>query len=168
VQDDVPPFSDEEAFAIIQDQLGRPLEAVFSSISEQPVAAASLGQVCMYCWGGGMGVAGGGGGEVGPGGRSIQQHQPAACGSSIVGIGGVTGWGGGYPSACVVWLKGESGAGVLSNAAGSQWQQHHWGACGLCGSEACPQRVVVDSHQMSSAEHVSHQSPVNKVLCASM
>lgn len=45
VQDDVPPFSDEEAFAIIQQQLGRPLEAVFSSISEQPVAAASLGQV---------------------------------------------------------------------------------------------------------------------------
>jgi hypothetical protein len=85
VQDDVPPFSDEEAFAIIQDQLGRPLEAVFSSISEQPVAAASLGQVCMYCWGGGMGVAGGGGGEVGPGGRSIQQHQPAASGSNITG-----------------------------------------------------------------------------------
>jgi len=45
LQDDVPPFSDEEAFAIIQEQLGRPLEAVFSSISEQPVAAASLGQV---------------------------------------------------------------------------------------------------------------------------
>ncbi|KAF6265079.1 ABC1 family-domain-containing protein [Scenedesmus sp. NREL 46B-D3] len=34
-----------QAFAIIQEQLGRPLEAVFSSISEQPVAAASLGQV---------------------------------------------------------------------------------------------------------------------------
>eukprot|EP00878_Enallax_costatus_P012227 GHUV01012770.1.p1 GENE.GHUV01012770.1~~GHUV01012770.1.p1 ORF type:complete len:441 (+),score=154.57 GHUV01012770.1:704-2026(+) len=45
LQDDVPPFPDEEAFAIIQEQLGRPLEAVFSSISEQPVAAASLGQV---------------------------------------------------------------------------------------------------------------------------
>lgn len=45
LQDDVPPFPDEQAFAIIQEQLGRPLEAVFSSISEQPVAAASLGQV---------------------------------------------------------------------------------------------------------------------------
>lgn len=45
LQDDVPPFPDEEAFAIIQEQLGQPLEAVFSSISEQPVAAASLGQV---------------------------------------------------------------------------------------------------------------------------
>lgn len=44
-QDDVPPFSDEQAFTIIAQQLGRPLEAVFSSISEQPVAAASLGQV---------------------------------------------------------------------------------------------------------------------------
>lgn len=45
LQDDVPPFPDEQAFTIIQEQLGRPLEAVFSSISEQPVAAASLGQV---------------------------------------------------------------------------------------------------------------------------
>lgn len=45
LQDDVPPFPDEEAFAIIQEQLGQPLEALFSSISEQPVAAASLGQV---------------------------------------------------------------------------------------------------------------------------
>jgi predicted unusual protein kinase regulating ubiquinone biosynthesis (AarF/ABC1/UbiB family) len=45
LQDDVPPFSDEQAFTIIAQQLGKPLEAVFSSISEQPVAAASLGQV---------------------------------------------------------------------------------------------------------------------------
>jgi predicted unusual protein kinase regulating ubiquinone biosynthesis (AarF/ABC1/UbiB family) len=51
LQDDVPPFSDEEAFSIIQAQLGRPLEAVFSSISEQPVAAASLGQVCVQAHG---------------------------------------------------------------------------------------------------------------------
>lgn len=45
LQDDVPPFPDDEAFAIIEQQLGRPLSAVFSSISERPVAAASLGQV---------------------------------------------------------------------------------------------------------------------------
>ncbi|KAI8109566.1 hypothetical protein M9434_000848 [Picochlorum sp. BPE23] len=45
LQDDVPPFSDEEAFKILELQLGRPLGEVFSSISEQPVAAASLGQV---------------------------------------------------------------------------------------------------------------------------
>lgn len=50
LQDDVPPFPDEQAFSIIQQQLGRPLEAVFSSISEQPVAAASLGQVRVCVW----------------------------------------------------------------------------------------------------------------------
>lgn len=45
LQDDVPPFPDEQAFAIIEGNLGRPLGEVFSSISERPVAAASLGQV---------------------------------------------------------------------------------------------------------------------------
>lgn len=45
LQDDVPPFNDELAFQIMEDQLGRRLEAVFSSISETPIAAASLGQV---------------------------------------------------------------------------------------------------------------------------
>lgn len=45
LQDDVPPFPDTEAFAIIEAQLGRPLGEVFTSISESPVAAASLGQV---------------------------------------------------------------------------------------------------------------------------
>lgn len=44
-QDDVPSFPDEVAFAIMEEQLGRRLEEVFSSISERPVAAASLGQV---------------------------------------------------------------------------------------------------------------------------
>lgn len=44
-QDDVPPFPDSVAFSIMEEQLGRPLEQVFSSISERPVAAASLGQV---------------------------------------------------------------------------------------------------------------------------
>jgi len=45
LQDDVPAFPDAEAFAIMEEDLGRPLAQVFSSISEQPVAAASLGQV---------------------------------------------------------------------------------------------------------------------------
>ena len=45
LQDDVPPFSDEAAFQILESQLGRPLGEVFSSISDRPVAAASLGQV---------------------------------------------------------------------------------------------------------------------------
>ena len=34
LQDDVPPFPDTEAFAIMEEQLGRPLGEVFSSISE--------------------------------------------------------------------------------------------------------------------------------------
>ena len=46
LQDDVPPFSDAEAFAILESQLaGRNIGQVFSSISETPIAAASLGQV---------------------------------------------------------------------------------------------------------------------------
>lgn len=45
LQDDVPQFPDEQAFAMIEAQLGRPLGEVFSSISDHPVAAASLGQV---------------------------------------------------------------------------------------------------------------------------
>ncbi|XP_010275114.1 PREDICTED: uncharacterized aarF domain-containing protein kinase At4g31390, chloroplastic [Nelumbo nucifera] len=47
LQDDVPPFPNQVAFAIIEEQLGQPLEAVFSKISPQTIAAASLGQV--YC-----------------------------------------------------------------------------------------------------------------------
>jgi len=45
LQDDVPPFPDAEAFAILEAQLGRPLDAVFSAITPSPIAAASLGQV---------------------------------------------------------------------------------------------------------------------------
>ncbi len=45
MQDDVPPFPDDIAYDIIRSELGRPMEEVFSSISEKPIAAASLGQV---------------------------------------------------------------------------------------------------------------------------
>eukprot|EP00798_Chlamydomonas_sp_ICE-L_P012595 gene12595-15821_t len=45
LQDDVPAFPDDEAMKIMEDQLGRPISDVFSSISEKPIAAASLGQV---------------------------------------------------------------------------------------------------------------------------
>ena len=45
LQDDVPSFPDAAAFEIIESNLGRPIEEVFSFISERPVAAASLGQV---------------------------------------------------------------------------------------------------------------------------
>lgn len=40
-----PSSSPPQAFALIESSLGRPLGEVFSSISERPVAAASLGQV---------------------------------------------------------------------------------------------------------------------------
>eukprot|EP00193_Tetraselmis_chui_P021946 CAMPEP_0177771094 /NCGR_PEP_ID=MMETSP0491_2-20121128/11349_1 /TAXON_ID=63592 /ORGANISM="Tetraselmis chuii, Strain PLY429" /LENGTH=659 /DNA_ID=CAMNT_0019288501 /DNA_START=263 /DNA_END=2242 /DNA_ORIENTATION=- len=45
LQDDVPAFPDEEAYAIIEADLGRPINSVFSAISKSPIAAASLGQV---------------------------------------------------------------------------------------------------------------------------
>ncbi|KMZ58534.1 putative protein kinase: ABC1 family [Zostera marina] len=45
LQDDVPSFPNQVAFAIIEDELGQPLENVFSKISSKTIAAASLGQV---------------------------------------------------------------------------------------------------------------------------
>ncbi|KAH7443780.1 hypothetical protein KP509_02G050500 [Ceratopteris richardii] len=45
LQDDVPAFPNKVAFEIIEDQLGAPLETIFSRISSGTVAAASLGQV---------------------------------------------------------------------------------------------------------------------------
>lgn len=45
LQDDVPPFPNQIAFKIMEEELGQPLEAVFSKISSQTIAAASLGQV---------------------------------------------------------------------------------------------------------------------------
>ncbi|KAL3892540.1 MAG: hypothetical protein SGPRY_015033, partial [Prymnesium sp.] len=45
LQDRVPPFPTAEARRIIEEDFGRPLDQIFSSLSEEPVAAASLGQV---------------------------------------------------------------------------------------------------------------------------
>ena len=45
LQDQLPPFENARAFNIIETQLGRPVAEAYSEISEQPVAAASLGQV---------------------------------------------------------------------------------------------------------------------------
>lgn len=45
LHDRVPAFADKQAFATIEGATGRPLGALFSEISEGPVAAASLGQV---------------------------------------------------------------------------------------------------------------------------
>jgi ubiquinone biosynthesis protein len=45
LQDQVPPVPNELARQTVQTELGRPLDEVFSSFGEQPVAAASLSQV---------------------------------------------------------------------------------------------------------------------------
>lgn len=43
--DRIPPFPRTEAMQIIEDELGSPIDSIFSHISEEPVAAASFGQV---------------------------------------------------------------------------------------------------------------------------
>ncbi|KAL1535145.1 hypothetical protein AAHA92_31232 [Salvia divinorum] len=45
LQDRITPFSTAVAFDIIEQELGIPIDALFSEISPEPVAAASLGQV---------------------------------------------------------------------------------------------------------------------------
>ena len=45
LQDEVPSFPNEEAFAIIERELGMPASEVFDRIEGSPIAAASLGQV---------------------------------------------------------------------------------------------------------------------------
>lgn len=45
LQDDVPPFEAEEARRIVELELGGSIEDVMSDFSEQPIAAASIGQV---------------------------------------------------------------------------------------------------------------------------
>ncbi len=45
LQDKVPPFPDEQAKAIIKEELGKTTEELFQSFSEKPVACASIAQV---------------------------------------------------------------------------------------------------------------------------
>ncbi|HEY9673565.1 MAG TPA: AarF/ABC1/UbiB kinase family protein [Waterburya sp.] len=45
LQDQLPPFDNGIAFSIIETELGRPIPELYSQISPNPVAAASLGQV---------------------------------------------------------------------------------------------------------------------------
>ncbi len=45
LQDQLPPFDNDTAFAIIESELERPVSEVYRQISPDPVAAASVGQV---------------------------------------------------------------------------------------------------------------------------
>jgi hypothetical protein len=45
LQDRISPFSTEVAFNTIEQELGLPIDELFSEISPEPIAAASLGQV---------------------------------------------------------------------------------------------------------------------------
>jgi len=45
LQDDVPRYSNEKAFQIVEEELGREFSSVFELIEEEPIAAASIGQV---------------------------------------------------------------------------------------------------------------------------
>ena len=45
LQDSLPPFPNVKAFTFIETELGQPVDQVYQSISPDPVAAASLGQV---------------------------------------------------------------------------------------------------------------------------
>lgn len=45
LQDDVPPFDNDEAIALIEDQLGKKISELFSEFSTEPLASASIAQV---------------------------------------------------------------------------------------------------------------------------
>ncbi|MEK0316451.1 ABC1 kinase family protein [Cohnella sp. 56] len=45
LQDQVPPFPYEEVAAIVEEELGAPVGDLFAAFSEEPIAAASIGQV---------------------------------------------------------------------------------------------------------------------------
>jgi hypothetical protein len=48
LQDRLPSFPNEIAWAVVEEELGVPVAEVYEQLSEQPVAAASLGQVSQH------------------------------------------------------------------------------------------------------------------------
>lgn len=47
IQDRVPAFSPEKAKALIQSELGSPVEVLFKEFEDLPIGAANLGQVLL-------------------------------------------------------------------------------------------------------------------------
>ncbi|WP_016949095.1 AarF/ABC1/UbiB kinase family protein [Anabaena sp. PCC 7108] len=45
LQDQLPPFSNEQAYKVIKEELGCPYDQIYAELDPEPVAAASLGQV---------------------------------------------------------------------------------------------------------------------------
>lgn len=57
LHDRIPPFPRDVAMKIIEEDLGSSVTTYFSNISEEPVAAASFGQVAFYlCFGDGFNI----------------------------------------------------------------------------------------------------------------